>query len=316
MAGDALAGAAPISSTGSVRRARKIFRRCKSTTSGSLRGPRRLDPWGWRACVWTSSDHIEASSSERWRSFTILTLVVVSVAILLGAALGRTLAAAIRRAAAVGRALDSGGEVKLIRSRVREVDDVLGNLTSAARRRQAHEQEQKILLKETAHRAKNQIAIASALARLSAKSAKNVDQLRDDIVARLSALGRSIDMMSATPSGAVSLKELARTQLEPFAADHPGRLDVSGDDVRVSPETAQSLGLVLHEMATNAAKYGSWSKAEGRVTLGWTETSEGVTVVWKENGGPAPTPTPDAVRLRIVADRDDDREDAGRNRAA
>lgn len=254
----------------------------------------RLDPWGWRACVWTSSDQVEASISQRWRSFTILTLVVVSVTILMGAALGRTLAAAIRRAAAVGRALDSGGEVKTIRSRVREVDDVLGNLTSAARRRQAHEEEQKILLKETAHRAKNQIAIASALARLSAKSAQDVGQLRDDIVARLSALGRSIDMMSATPSGAVSLKELARAQLEPFAADHPGRLDISGGDVRVAPATAQSLGLVLHEMATNAAKYGSWSTPDGRVNLDWAETHEGVTVVWSERGGPKPSPASQA----------------------
>ncbi|MDP3738765.1 MAG: HWE histidine kinase domain-containing protein [Hyphomonadaceae bacterium] len=254
----------------------------------------KLEPWGWRACVWTSSDQIEASISQRWRSFTILTLVVVSVTILMGAALGRTLAAAIRRAAAVSRALDSGGEVKTIRSRVREVDDVLGNLTRAARRKQAHEEEQKILLKETAHRAKNQIAIASALARLSAKSAQTVDQLRDDIVARLSALGRSIDMMAATPSGAVSLQELAKAQLEPFAADHPGRLDISGGDVRVAPATAQSLGLVLHEMATNAAKYGSWSTPDGRVNLDWAETNEGVTVVWSERGGPQPSPSSQA----------------------
>src|SRR6185503_3213757 len=170
---------------------------------------RTLDQWGWRACVWTSSDQTEASISQRWRNFTLLTFVIVGVTILAGAALGRVLTSAIRRAAVVGRALDAGGAVPETRSRVREVDDVLGTLTRTARERLRQEDDLKVLLRETAHRAKNQIAIASALARLSAKSATSTDQLRDDIVARLSALGRSIDMMSASPSGAVRLKELA-----------------------------------------------------------------------------------------------------------
>src|SRR6185503_11427099 len=66
----------------------------------------KLGPWGWRACVWTSSDQTEASISQRWRNFTVLTLVIVAITILAGAAMGRMLAGAIRRAATVGRALD------------------------------------------------------------------------------------------------------------------------------------------------------------------------------------------------------------------
>jgi two-component sensor histidine kinase len=248
----------------------------------------RLQEWGWRACVWTSSDQPDASISERWRTFTLVVVVVVGVTLLLGALLGRTLTSAIRRAATVGRALDAGGEPPETRSRVREVDDLLGNLTRAARRRLQQEEELKVLLRETAHRAKNQIAIASALVRLSAKSAQSKDELRDDIVARLSALGRSIDTMSRTPSGAVLLKELAEAQLEPFAADHPERLVLGGpEDVRVAPATAQALGLVLHELGTNAAKYGSWSRPEGRVEFHWTETAEGLTLTWRECDGPA-----------------------------
>jgi two-component sensor histidine kinase len=248
---------------------------------------RMLDLWGWRACVWTSSDQTEASISQRWRNFTVLTFVIVAVTILAGAALGRVLTSAIRRAATVGRALDAGGQLPETRSRVREVDDVLATLTRAARVRLQQEQDLKVLLRETAHRAKNQIAIASALARLSARSAASTEQLRDDIVARLAALGRSIDMMSASPSGAVRLKELAATQLEPFAVDHPGRLELVGPDLYVAPATAQSLGLVLHEMATNAAKYGAWSTEHGKVRLDWSEDATGLTIVWSEHDGPA-----------------------------
>jgi two-component sensor histidine kinase len=250
----------------------------------------RLPQWGWRACVWTSSDQTEAMISQRWRNFTIMTIAVVAITILAGVILGRVLTNGIRRAAMVGKALDAGGEVPEMRSMVREVDDVLGTLTRAARRRLQQEEDLKVLLRETAHRAKNQIAIASALARLSARSAESTDQLRDDLVARLAALGRSIDMMSASPSGAVPLRELASTQLEPFAVDHPDRLELVGPDVRVAPATAQSLGLVLHELATNAAKYGAWSKPEGRVRVDWSESAEGLAVVWSEHDGPAATP--------------------------
>lgn len=249
----------------------------------------RLEPWGWRACVWTTSNQIESSIADRWRAFTIVALLVVTVSILLGAALGRTLASGIRRAAEVGKALDAGGEAPERRSRVQEVDDVLGVLTRAARRRLQHEEDLQVLLRETAHRAKNQIAIASGLARLSARTSETKEQLRDDLVARLAALGRSIDMMAATPSGAVPLKELAEAQLEPFAAAQPGRLEFDGPaDVRVAPSTAQSLGLVLHELATNAAKYGAWSKPEGKVLLRWTESNDGLTLSWTELGGPRP----------------------------
>jgi two-component sensor histidine kinase len=249
----------------------------------------RLDPWGWSACVWTSSDRTEAAISERWRAFIVVAVVLVAVSILLGAALGQMLAGAIRSAAAVGKALDAGGEVPEVRSRVREVDQVIGTLTRAARRRLQHEDELEVLLKETAHRAKNQIAIASALARLSARSAKDKDQLRDDLVARLSALARSIDMMAATPSGAVPLKELAEAQLEPFSSDHSGRLELVGaPTVHVAPATAQSLGLVLHELATNASKYGAWSGPEGRVRLEWNESGAGLVIVWSERNGPKP----------------------------
>ncbi len=248
----------------------------------------RLEDWGWRACAWTTSDQTDASISNRWRTFTLVVLVVVAVTLLLGALLGRTLSSAIRRAATVGRALDSGVEVPETRSRVREVDELLGTLTRAARGRLQQEEDLKVLLNDTAHRAKNQIAIASALARLSAKSAKDKDELRDDIIARLSALGRSIDTMSRTPSGAVLLRELAEAQLAPFAADQPGRLVLGGPpDIRVAPSTAQALGLVFHELGTNAAKYGAWAKSDGRVELDWEEVGDGLAITWRECDGPA-----------------------------
>ncbi len=249
-------------------------------------------PWGWRACVWTSSDQAGAQLSQRWRAFMIIVLVVVGVTVLAGGALGRMLGGAISRAATVGRALDSDGDVPERHSIVREVDEVLGSLTRQARRRKAYEEELKLLQRETSHRAKNQLQIGAALVRLSARSATSIEQLRDDVSARLSALGRSLETMSQGPTGEVAMAPFIIAQLAPFASDQPDRLKVVGENAFITPATAQSLGLTLHELATNAAKYGAWSAPEGRVTIEWSKVDDGLRIVWSEAGGPAPNPSP------------------------
>lgn len=247
-----------------------------------------LKPWGWRACVWSSSDQVEAQISDRWRIFVAIVLAVVLASIIGGALLGRLLTGGIRRAAAVGRALDAGGAVVEQHSVVREVDDVLGTLTRAAKTRLANEENLRLLQRETAHRAKNQIAIASALVRLSARGVTSVKQFSEDVSARLTALGRSVDMMAARPGAPVQLKDLAQTQLTPFASGSVERLQLVGKDISVPPALAQSLGLVFHECATNASKYGAWSMPEGVVRIEWRQDESGLEIVWSEHGGPQP----------------------------
>ncbi|MBI1360349.1 MAG: hypothetical protein GC155_08705 [Alphaproteobacteria bacterium] len=264
-------------------------------TRGKLRysaATETLPQWGWRACVWTSSDQAGARLSQRWRAFMIVVLVVVSVTVLAGIALGQMLAGAIRRAATVGRALDGDGDVPERHSIVREVDDVLGSLTRQARRRKAYEDELKLIQRETSHRAKNQLQIGASLVRLSARSATSVEQLRDDISARLSALGRSLETMSESPSGEVALSAFITAQLAPFASDQPDRLKLDGEEAFITPATAQSLGLSLHELATNAAKYGAWSAPGGRVSIAWSRVDGGLRIVWTETGGPTPQAAP------------------------
>jgi two-component sensor histidine kinase len=248
----------------------------------------KLASWGWRACVWSSSDQVEAQITERWRTFVMIVLAVVAASIAGGALLGRVLSGGIQRAARIGRALDAGQEAPEQHSMVREVDEVLGTLNRASRQRLQSEANLKLLQRETAHRAKNQIAIATALARLSARSATSVEELRDDISARLAALSRSIDMMAAQPASDVSFRQLVEVQLEPFVSGHPDRLVLDGDGVRISPTLAQSLGLVLHEKATNASKYGAWSAPDGRVNLSWLREGEDLVITWAEQGGPPP----------------------------
>jgi two-component system CheB/CheR fusion protein len=91
------------------------------------------------------------------------------------------------------------------------------------------------------------------------------------------------------------LAALARRQLEPYVSDNPDRLRIEGETVVLSADLATPFGLVLHELATNAAKYGSLTEAKGTVSLSWKVTKRNgqstLTVIWKENNGP-PTKSP------------------------
>jgi two-component sensor histidine kinase len=108
----------------------------------------------------------------------------------------------------------------------------------------------------------------------------------------LQALARANRRLTASDWSGVSLNEIVRSELEPFA----GRTIVEGIDVMLSAQNAQNLSLALHELATNAAKYGALSNESGKVRVHWTITGDGtddrLKFKWEENGGPhvvAPT---------------------------
>ena len=86
---------------------------------------------------------------------------------------------------------------------------------------------------------------------------------------------------------AAALEELLRVQLAPFGGIDASRILVEGPEVLLTPPTMQSLGLVLHELATNATKHGALSNSSGSVTIGWTgDFAKGVRLEWREQGGP------------------------------
>jgi two-component sensor histidine kinase len=108
---------------------------------------------------------------------------------------------------------------------------------------------------------------------------------------RLMALASAHDLLTSESWGSAKIREVIKTTLRPFAAEH--RLDVSGTDLRVRPQAAVSLSLALHELATNAAKYGALSNDAGAVTIRWKVTKGDLPMfqlVWREHGGPAVIP--------------------------
>ncbi len=240
----------------------------------------------WSVCVWATYDTLQAPVSAGWRTFSVAALLVIVASLIAAALIGRIIVAGTARAARVGRLLEQGNTIGEHTSNIAEIDDVLQILEEAARERTAKEEELRLLLGETAHRAKNQLAIASSLVRLAAASARDVPQLRDDLTSRFVALSRSVDMLVGRNWQTVSLPQLIDAQLKPFMKGQPERLEMSGEDMAIAPTAAQSLGLVLNELATNASKYGAWSNAHGSVKVEWEKQEDRLRLSWSESGGP------------------------------
>ncbi len=150
-------------------------------------------------------------------------------------------------------------------------------------------QKLELVISEQTHRAKNTFAILNALAAQSAQGATNVEEFRDRLIARVKALSSAYSLMSSADTDApLPLGTLVELALSPFASSYMGRMAVSGGPaVSVAPSTAIPISLCLHELATNAVKYGALSAEAGRVECEWAEVSAGVyRLRWRESGGP------------------------------
>jgi PAS domain S-box-containing protein len=150
------------------------------------------------------------------------------------------------------------------------------------------ERARELLIGELNHRIKNLYAVANGILGRSARSADSIESLVATVSSRLSAMARAHDLVSPAAHDApatLSLDALLQTVLEPHATS-PRNLAREGKDVQVKPHAVTPLAMVLHEMATNAAKYGALRNPEGCVSLNWAVGGDGLTLDWRETGGP------------------------------
>jgi PAS domain S-box-containing protein len=150
---------------------------------------------------------------------------------------------------------------------------------------------QHLLMREMSHRVKNLFALSGSIVGLSARWAKSPHELAEAARARLSALARAhtltfshgFDEVADKPT---TLQSLVRTIVAPFDEPEGPRIALSGIDAEVSGSAVTSLALLLHEFATNAAKYGALSSTKGTVKIVLAEEGETLVIHWIERGGP------------------------------
>jgi two-component system, chemotaxis family, CheB/CheR fusion protein len=149
-----------------------------------------------------------------------------------------------------------------------------------------HEEARAMLLGEMKHRIKNNLATVQSLATMTLRSASEED--RRAFLARLHALSGAHDLITHQHWDRASLRETVSSAIRPFQ-EH-GRITCEGPDVTVAANKVLLLSLALHELATNAAKYGALSTETGRIAISWQVGDGALTFRWKESGGPRVEP--------------------------
>jgi two-component sensor histidine kinase len=143
-----------------------------------------------------------------------------------------------------------------------------------------------LLVNELNHRIKNTLATVQSIAMQTFGSNADLAEARHKFEGRLVSLGRAHSLLSDEKWESADMRSIAQNVLEPFAGE-PGRVRLSGPDVRMPPSQALMFSMILHELATNAAKYGALSSPAGRLHVDWYRDPKGsLTLTWRESGGP------------------------------
>jgi two-component sensor histidine kinase len=168
----------------------------------------------------------------------------------------------------------------------------------ALRRSQEHQEamakaeaHQRTLIEELNHRVKNMLTVVNAMARQTLASNPAPDVFSEKFIRRIDALGRTHALLSREQWGAVQMADIARESLEHYLVEDKKRVVLKGPPVALDPKTALALGIVFHELATNAVKHGALSNYTGTVTISWAFTDgQTVSLQWQELGGPDVSP--------------------------
>lgn len=143
------------------------------------------------------------------------------------------------------------------------------------------------LTRELNHRVKNTLANVLSIVSLTRRRSTGIDDFAESLTARVRALSATHDLLSQSNWSDAPIGEIVRSELAPYMDGHETHVKISGPEVSLAPNDALSLGLAIHELATNAAKYGALSSIEGKIFVDWHLLSpERAEVHWREAGGP------------------------------
>lgn len=185
-----------------------------------------------------------------------------------------------------GQVLEHGKD-----GRAKTFAGVFIDMTLRKQAEQRHEEDrvkQALLLRELIHRVKNTLAVIQSITRQTLRSTPDPATFARVFQARIASLAASHTLLADHEWGGADLSQIVDAQVGPLIPGDKARVSVSGPTVSLAAETATQIGLVFHELATNAVKHGSLSVETGKVDIGWERHGRQVRVRWKETGGPEP----------------------------
>ncbi|MCQ0986618.1 sensor histidine kinase [Jiella marina] len=243
---------------------------------------------GWTTTVAVPSAVIDRPVTRSWLLLLGAGALLLAFSIALGITFGRRLADPILKLAEQAERIGKGKPATVIGTDIAEIGQVSKVLAQASRERREAEEQNHFLMREMSHRTKNQYALIAAIARRAAKESADTTEFLDTLSEALNSLARSAELLAGGNWESATLSDLLKSQLKAFGVE-TDQIVLAGEQVPLNPAAAQTIGLALHELATNAAKYGALSRPEGQVSISWS-IDENLVLTWRESGGPPVTP--------------------------
>lgn len=238
---------------------------------------------GWKIVAWAKAADVRATAMSSLLWLTAGGAIIATLATAGAVLIARILSRDVRLLAHDAKRLGMGERVPPRRHVIAELDTVSKALSEAAEARTRAENEIRFLMREVAHRSKNQLTVIQAMLNQSVSTRETAVAFADSFRKRLAGLARSTELMITNAALGVDLAELAENQLKPFVPVDAGRVRVSGPPVRLDSQASQTLGMALHELATNAAKHGAFANDSGIVELSWGLEADRLNLVWRES---------------------------------
>ena len=166
---------------------------------------------------------------------------------------------------------------------------VLRRIDLVARERAEAQERQALLVAELDHRVKNTLATIQSLMRHTRRSQTTLDDYIESLGQRIRAMAHTHNLLSQSRWRGAELRSLIEEELRPYDGV-PGVLSIEGPQLELKPKAALTLSMVIHELTTNAAKYGALSIAEGMVSVSWSVSEDTLHLQWRETGGPSVAP--------------------------
>jgi two-component sensor histidine kinase len=237
---------------------------------------------GWTLVAWAPSEVVTRPLSDAFWTLLIGGLLLATLVILVIYWVSLQIGRSVHRLEDDAEMLGTGEPVPARAYPISEIANVSNALAEASRRRRAADVEVRFLMRELAHRSKNQMTVIAAMAKQTAKGADSVPEFVANFEKRIFGLARSTDLLLANGAAGVDLEELLVRQIEPFCPVDGDRMKLSGPPMRLNMQSAQILGMAAHELATNAVKYGAFSTNGGSLHVAWARTPETVQFLWRE----------------------------------
>ncbi len=249
----------------------------------------RVDGSDWIVAVGLEEETLNAPIRRLVGLLAATGLCLALLSTALAYLFGRRITKAIEGLSAAASALGAGSDVPVLQTPIREINSVSAALADAADERKRAEERQALMVRELHHRVKNTLATVQAVVNSTARRAETIREFSDAVTERIISLARTHTLLVDDAWGGASLNQILRTELEPYNTGHQ-RVKLHGPEVHLPDSIALAFGMAVHELTTNAAKYGALSLPTGCVHVTWSvegkDLDKRLQLEWREHNGP------------------------------